>query len=68
MWFLFCGIFLYQLRLSHSQKGYPKRSYKFLTPKRVIQNDLVINKQDLVKDKLFRLNEPFQLINSRDKI
>ena len=32
---------------------------------RAIQEDLVINKQDLVKDKLFHLNEPFQLINSR---
>ena len=24
-----------------------------------------LNKQDLVKDKLFHLNEPFQLINNR---
>ena len=30
---------------------------------------LAINlKQDLVIDKLFQLNEPFQLINSRDKM
>ena len=42
--------------------------YDFLTSKRAIQKDLVINKQDLVKDKLFYFDEPFQLINSRDKI
>ena len=36
----------------------------FITPKRAIQTDLVISKQDLVKDKLFHLNEPFQLINN----
>ena len=39
--------------------------YDFLTPKTAIQEGLVIKKQDLVKDKLFHLNEPFQLINSR---
>ena len=33
-----------------------------------IQEDPVINKQDLVKDQLFHLNEPFQLINSKSKI
>ena len=33
-----------------------------------IKKDLVINKRDLVKDKLFHLNEPFQLINSREKV
>ena len=42
--------------------------YDFLTPEKAIQEDLVINKQDLVKDKLFHLSEPFQLMNSRDKI
>ena len=33
-----------------------------------MQEDLVINKEDLVKDKLFHLIESFQPINSRDKI
>ena len=33
-----------------------------------MQEDPVINKQDSVKDELFHLTEPFQLINSRDKI
>ena len=42
--------------------------YDFLISERAIQEDLVINKQDLVKDKLFHLNKPFQLINSGDKI
>ena len=40
----------------------------FLTPERAIQEDLVVNKQDLGKDKLFHLNEPFHLINRIDKI
>ena len=40
----------------------------FLALKKAIQEDLVINKQDLVKDKLFHLIESFQPINSRDKI
>ena len=40
----------------------------FFAPKRAIQEDLVINKQDLVKDKLFHLNEPFQLINNTREI
>ena len=39
--------------------------YDFLTSERAIQEDLGINEQDLVKDKLFYL---FQLINSMDKI
>ena len=34
----------------------------------IITEYLVISKQDLVKDKLFHLVEPFQLINSRDQI
>ena len=31
--------------------------YDFFTPKRAIQEDLVIDKYDLVKDKLLHLNE-----------
>ena len=34
----------------------------------VLDDLVVINKQDLLKDKLIHLNEPFQLINSKDKI
>ena len=30
-----------------------------------MQENVVINKQDLVKNKLFHLNEPFQLMKSR---
>ena len=33
----------------------------FAANKWVTQEDLIINKQDLVKDKLFHLIEPFQL-------
>ena len=43
-------------------------SYDFLAPKRAIKEDVVINKQDLIEDNLFHLNEAFQLINSREKI
>ena len=43
-------------------------NYDFLAPKRVIEESLVINKQGSEKDKLFHLTEPFQLINSKDKI
>ena len=43
-------------------------NYYFLAPKKAVQEDLVVNKQDLVNDKLFHLIEPFQPINSRDKI
>ena len=43
-------------------------NYDFLAPKKAIQEDLVINKQDLIKDKLCQLIESFQPINSRDKI
>ena len=39
----------------------------FLIPERAIQDDLVSNKEDLVTDNIFHLNEPFQSINSRDK-
>ena len=38
--------------------------YDFLTSERAIEEDFVINKQDLVKDKLFHLNEHFHPINS----
>ena len=34
--------------------------YDIFTPERVIQEDLVISKQDLVKDKLFHLYELLQ--------
>ena len=43
-------------------------SYDFLAPKRAFQEDVVINKQHLVKNKLFHLNEHFQLINSMEKV
>ena len=42
--------------------------YDILAPQRAIQDDLVINKQDLVKDKLLLFNAPFQLENRKDKI
>ena len=40
----------------------------FSLPKRAIKEDLVINKEDLVRNKLFHNNEPFQPKNRRVKI
>ena len=34
----------------------------------ISKKNLVINKQDLVRDELFHLNEHFRILNSRDKI
>ena len=41
-------------------------NYDLLAPKKAIQEDLVINTQDVIKDKLLHLIESFQQINSRD--
>ena len=42
---------------------------KLNSPNRaIIKEDLAVNKQDSVKDKLFRINEPFQLINSKERM
>ena len=38
----------------------------FLTPQSSIKEALVINNQDSAKDKLFHLNEPLQLIISKE--
>ena len=37
----------------------PEGLLDLIAPKRVIQDDFVTDKQDLAKDELFHLNEPF---------